>query len=128
VGPIFTDRELDLMGVLWESGPSTAAEVQTALANKGIPLAYNTVLTVLRILESKGNVDHQAEGRAHRFRSRIDRIEAGAHALTRTLDRLFEGSAEALVVQLVQRPSLTRKELKRMRKVIKQQLESKRRG
>jgi BlaI family transcriptional regulator, penicillinase repressor len=116
------------MAVLWDSGPSTAAEVQTALASKGIPLAYNTVLTVLRILEGKGNVDHQEEGRAHRFRSLVDRNEAGASALTRTLDGLFDGSAEALVAQLVQRPSLTRKELKRMRKVIKQQLESRRRG
>ena len=124
----FTDRELDLMAVLWDSGPSTAAEVQAALANQGIQLAYNTVLTVLRILEAKGNVDHLEEGRAHRFRSVVDRNEAGASALTRTLDRLFDGSAEALVAQLVQRPSLTRKDLKRLRKLIKQQLESRRRA
>ena len=116
------------MAVLWDSGPSTAAEVQTALANQGIQLAYNTVLTVLRILEAKGNVDHLDEGRAHRFRSVVSRNEAGASALTRTLDRLFDGSAEALVAQLVQRPALTRKDLKRMRKVIKQQLESRRRA
>jgi BlaI family transcriptional regulator, penicillinase repressor len=114
------------MAVLWDSGPSTAAEVQAALANQGIPLAYNTVLTVLRILEAKGNVDHLEEGRAHRFRSVVDRTEAGASALTRTLDRLFDGSAEALVAQLVQQPGLTRKDLKRLRKVIKQQLESRR--
>jgi BlaI family penicillinase repressor len=126
VSLVFTDRELDVMAVLWESGPSTAAEVQAALENKGIPLAYNTVLTVLRILEGKGNVDHQEEGRAHRFRSVVDRNEAGATALTRTLDRLFDGSAEALVAQLVRRPSLTRKDLKRLRKVIKQQLQSRR--
>ena len=126
MGLAFTDRELDLMAVLWDSGPSTAAEVQTALENKGIPLAYNTVLTVLRILEGKGNVVHQEEGRAHRFRSVVDRAEAGASALTRALDRLFDGSAEALVAQLVQRPNLTRKDLKRLRKVIKQQLQSRR--
>ena len=121
-----TDRELDLMAVLWDSGPSTASEVQAALANQGIQLAYNTVLTVLRILEAKGSVDHLEEGRAHRFRSVVDRSEAGASALTRTLDRLFDGSAEALVAQLVQRPSLTRKDLKRLRKIIKQQLELRR--
>ena len=119
----FTDRELDLMAVLWDSGPSTAAEAQATLANQGIHLAYNTVLTVLRILEAKGNVDHLEEGRTHRFRSLVNRNEAGARALTRTLDRLFDGSAEALVAQLVQRPSLTRKDLKRLRKIIKQQLE-----
>ena len=123
----FTDRELDLMAVLWDAGPSTAGEVQATLAGRGIPLAYNTVLTVLRILEAKGSVDHLEEGRAHRFRSVVNRNEAGATALTRTLDRLFDGSAEALVTQLVQRPNLTRKELKRLRKVIKQQLELRRR-
>ena len=121
-----TDRELDLMAVLWDSGPSTASEVQAALSNQGIQLAYNTVLTVHRILEAKGSVDHLEEGRAHRFRSVVDRSEAGASALTRTLDRLFDGSAEALVAQLVQRPSLTRKDLKRLRKIIKQQLELRR--
>ena len=124
----FTDRELDLMAVLWDSGPSTAAEVQATLASQGVQLAYNTVLTVLRILEAKGNVDHLEEGRAHRFRSVVARNEAGASALNRTLDRLFDGSAEALVAQLVQRPSLTKKDLKRLRKIIKQQLEWRRRA
>lgn len=121
-----TDRELDLMGVLWDSGPSTAAEVQAALASQGTQLAYNTVLTLLRILEGKGNVDHQEEGRAHRFRALVNRNDAGATALTRTLDRLFEGSAEALVAQLVRDPNLTKKDLKRLRRVIKKRLELRR--
>src|SRR4026207_2108089 len=100
-----TDRELDLMAVLWDSGPSTASEVQAALANQGIQLAYNTVLPGLRSLEAKGSVEHLEEGRAHRFRSVVDRSEAGASALTRTLDRLFDGSAEAPVAPLAPRPS-----------------------
>ena len=114
------------MGVLWDSGPSTAAEVQAALASQGTQLAYNTVLTLLRILEGKGNVDHQEEGRAHRFRALVNRNDAGATALTRTLDRLFEGSAEALVAQLVRDPNLTKKDLKRLRRVIKKRLELRR--
>lgn len=121
----FTERELDLMAVLWAQGPSTAAEVRQALAGHGIDLAYNTVLTLLRILEDKGHVDHEEEGRAHRFRAAVKRKEAGASALTRTLD-LFGGSAEALVVQLVQQPGLSKKDLKRLRRVIKDQLELKR--
>jgi predicted transcriptional regulator len=122
----FTDRELDLMAVLWDSGPSTAAEVRETLAGRGVDLAYNTVLTLLRILEGKGHVDHQEEGRAHRFRAAVRRKEAGASALTRTLDRMFGGSAEALVAQLVQQPDLTRKDLKRLRRVIKEQLQFRR--
>lgn len=121
----FTERELDLMAVLWNQGPSTAAEVRQALAGHGIDLAYNTVLTLLRILEDKGHVDHEEEGRAHRFRAAVKRKEAGASALTRTLD-LFGGSAEALVAQLVQQPGLSKKDLKRLRRVIKDQLELKR--
>ena len=122
----FTDRELDLMAVLWDLGPSTAAEVRQALADRGVDLAYNTVLTLLRILEDKGHVDHEEEGRAHRFRAVVKREEAKASALTRTLDRMFGGSAEALVVELVQRPAVSKKDLKRLRRIIKEQLQFRR--
>ena len=57
----FTDRELDVMGVLWERGASTVAEVQTSLHDE---LAYTTVLTILRTLEEKGHVSHEEAGRA----------------------------------------------------------------
>jgi predicted transcriptional regulator len=122
----FTERELDLMAVLWDLGPSTAAEVRQVLGDQGVDLAYNTVLTLLRILEDKGHVDHQEEGRAHRFRAAVKRKEAGASALTRTLDRMFGGSAEALVAQLVQQRGMSKKDLKRLRRVINEQLELKR--
>lgn len=122
----FTERELDLMTVLWDSGPSTAAEVRDSLAEQSVDLAYNTVLTLLRILEGKGYVDHQEEGRAHRYRAVVKRREAGATALTRTLDRLFGGSAEALVAQLVQQRDLSKKDVKRLRRILKEQFELKR--
>jgi BlaI family penicillinase repressor len=124
----FTERELDIMAVLWDQGPSTAAEVRDALAGHGLDLAYNTVLTLLRILEAKGHVDHKEEGRAHRFRAAVKRKEAGASALTRTLDRMFGGSAEALLTQLVQQPRLSKKDLKRLRRVVKEELDYRRSG
>ena len=65
--PTFTDRELDIMAILWERGPSTVAEVRERLSDE---LAHNTVLTVLRVLEDKGYVSHTEEGKAHRFRAR----------------------------------------------------------
>jgi BlaI family penicillinase repressor len=126
VAVAFTDRELDLMAVLWDLGPSTAAEVRVALADQGVDLAYNTVLTLLRILEDKAHVDHEEEGRAHRFRAVVKREEAKASALTHTLDRMFGGSAEALVVELVQRPAVSKKDLKRLRRIIKEQLQFRR--
>jgi BlaI family transcriptional regulator, penicillinase repressor len=124
VSVAFTERELDLMAVLWDRGPSTAAEVREALSGQGLDLAYNTVLTLLRILEDKGRVDHKEEGRAHRFRAAVKRKEAGASALRRTLDRMFGGSAEALVAQLVQQRGLSREDLKKLRRVVDEQLAS----
>ena len=58
---VFTDRELDIMDVLWEHGPSTVADVRDRLP---VDLAYTTVLTILRTLEEKGHVGHESEGRA----------------------------------------------------------------
>jgi predicted transcriptional regulator len=126
VSALFTERELDLMAVLWDEGPSTAGEVQKALADRDVELAYNTVLTLLRILEDKGHVDHKEEGRAHRFRAAVRRQEAEASALTRTLDQMFGGSAVTLVAQLVQERGLSKKDLKRMRRIVNARLESKR--
>ncbi|HEY8833033.1 MAG TPA: BlaI/MecI/CopY family transcriptional regulator [Gemmatimonadaceae bacterium] len=120
----FTERELDIMAVLWDRGPSTAAEVRAILAGEGVDLAYNTVLTQLRILEDKGHVDHKEEGRAHRYRPLVKRKEARASALSRTLDRLFGGSAEALVTQLVQHRGLSKDELKGLRRVVDEELGS----
>lgn len=124
----FTDRELDIMAVLWDLGPSTAAGVRGALAEQGVDLAYNTVLTLLRILQDKGHVDHREEGRTHRFRAAVKRKEAGASALKRTLGRMFGDSAEALLTELVQDPRLSKKDLKKLRRVVNAQLEWRRSG
>ena len=75
----FTDRELDVMSVLWDLGDATVTEVRQRLADK---LAYTTVLTVLRTLEQKGYVDHTGEGRAHRYHPLVKReaVSAGKPA------------------------------------------------
>ena len=70
---VLHDRELDLMEVLWERGSATAAEVRDALKD---PLAYNTVLTILRRMEDKGYLRHEEEGRAHRYIPLIEREQA----------------------------------------------------
>ena len=114
------------MVVLWDEGPSTAGEVRKVLADRELDLAYNTVLTLLGILEDKGYVDHKEEGRAHRFRAAVRRQEAEASALRHTLERMFGGSVEALVAQLVQERGLSKKDLKRLRRIINARLKSKR--
>lgn len=115
----FTERELDIMAVLWERGPSTAAEVRSLLADD---LAHNTVLTMLRILEEKGYVGHAEEGRAHRFHALVAREEAGSSAFGRLVDAVFGGSAEALLTHFVRDRRLTREDLQRIRDVVNERL------
>jgi predicted transcriptional regulator len=105
------DRELDIMGVLWDLGSGTVAEVRTKLP---VDLAYTTVLTILRNLEAKELVSHTAEGKAHRYVPRVARTAARRNALARVLDKLFHGSPEQLVAQLVQDEKLSAQDLKRL--------------
>jgi predicted transcriptional regulator len=116
---VFTDRELDVMAVLWEYGPSTVADVRDRLAD---PLAYTTVLTVLRTLEEKGHAGHVEEGRAFRYHALVGRDEAQVSALERLRRRLFGGSTEMLVSHLVADRSLSDKQLERIRKLLNERL------
>ena len=115
----FTDRELDIMAVLWARGPSTVAEVHDAL---GEEIAYKTVLTMLRVLEQKGHVTHTEEGRAHRFKAAVKREDAGASAVDRVLEKIFGGSEELLLTQLVDRRKLGAEEIKRLRRMLDESL------
>ncbi|HET7565226.1 MAG TPA: BlaI/MecI/CopY family transcriptional regulator [Gemmatimonadaceae bacterium] len=109
---VLGDRELDVMGVLWELGSGTVAEVRDALP---ADLAYTTVLTILRNLEAKGFVSHETEGKAHRYSPRVARQTARRTALARLIDKLFHGSPEQLLAQLVEDRTLTAEDLRRMR-------------
>src|SRR5512143_3737107 len=116
----FTERELDVMGVLWEAeGGATVAEVRDRLADE---LAYTTVLTVLRTLEEKGYVAHEEEGKAYRYRPLVGREAAGTSALRRLVRKVFRGSPELLLTQLVSDRGLTREELERMRQLLEERL------
>ncbi len=117
--PTFTDRELDVMGELWTLSSATVAEVQRRLQDK---LAYTTVLTILRTLEQKGYVGHEEEGRAHRYKPLVKRQAAGARALRRMVDKLFQGSPELLLTQLVSERGLSAAELRRLRRLLDERL------
>ena len=117
----FTDRELDVMAVLWDRGSATVAEVRERLPDD---LAYTTVLTVLRTLEEKGHVGHRGEGKAHRSFPLVERRVAGRSALTRLIDTVFNGSPELLLTQLVSDRELSDDELKRLRKLMDARLRS----
>jgi predicted transcriptional regulator len=121
----FTDRELDVMAVLWDRGPSSVAEVRAALEDA---LAYTTVLTVLRTLEEKGSVGHQEEGRAYRYHALVAREAAGRSALRRMLGKLFAGSPEMLLTQLVDERGMAPDELTRLRALLDARIDERREG
>ena len=111
----FTDREIDVMQVLWDRGPSVVAEVRDGLADD---LAYTTVLTILKTLEAKGYVGREEEGRGHRYFAAVKQQAAQDSALRRMTSKLFRGSAELLFTRLVSDKSLSAAELRRMRQLL----------
>jgi BlaI family transcriptional regulator, penicillinase repressor len=111
----FTDREAEVMEVLWGSGPSLVAEVRAALKDE---LAYTTVLTVLRMLESKGYVNHKQEGRGHRYFATVKQQAAQKSALQHLTHKLFKGSAELLFTRLVADQKLSAEQIRNMRKLL----------
>lgn len=110
-----TDREADVMQALWDHGPSLVAEVRERLSDK---LAYTTVLTVLRTLESKGYVNHAEEGRGHRYFASVRQQTARKNALQHLTDKLFKGSAELLFSHLVSDQKLSPEQIRRMRQLL----------
>ena len=115
--PALTDGELRIMRVLWETGAATVGDVVQRIEHAPKP-AYNTVLTMLRILEQKGYVAHEIEGRAFVFRALIGRREAQQSALSHVLNRFFDDSPEQLVLNLLGRDDANPSELRRVRSMI----------
>lgn len=112
---LLTDREADVMQVLWEHGPSIVAEVRSHLRDD---LAYTTVLTILRTLESKGYVGHEEEGRGHRYFAAVQQQAARKSALRHLMGKLFEGSSELLLAHLVSDRKLSTEQLERLRNIL----------
>jgi predicted transcriptional regulator len=110
-----TNREADVIHVLWDHGPSLVAEVRDRLADE---LAYTTVLTILRTLESKGYVSHEEEGRGHRYFPLVEQQAAQRSALRHLKQKLFRGSTELLFTHLVSGQKLSPEQIKRMRKLL----------
>ena len=109
------------MDVLWEKGAATVAEVAEALPKK-LGLAYNTVLTTMRILEDKGYLQHTKaqEGRAFVYRPVVSRESASRNAVRLLLGRFFRNSPGALVLNLLEDEDLSDDEIKRIRTLLKE--------
>ena len=117
--PNLTEAELRLMDVVWEKGEATVSEVAEALPRE-LGLAYNTVLTTMRILEEKGFLRHSKskEGRAFVYRAVVGRDEASRTAVRYLVSRFFRNSPELLVLNLLEDEELSAKELRRIRALI----------
>lgn len=125
-----TEAELRLMDVIWSKGSATTvAEVAEALP-KQLGLAYNTVLTTMRILEDKGYVRHtkSKEGRAFLYHPVVGQKEASRNAVRRLLTRFFQNSPEELVLNLLEDEELSEQELTRIRKRISEEVIGEQRG
>ena len=106
-----TPLELEIMQVLWQSGPCTVAEVQPKLQAE---LAYTTVQTMLNVLLRKKKVKRVQEGRAYRYRPAVSRERATGSALSDLVKRMFGGSSEALLMAMVDSRQISAEELARV--------------
>jgi predicted transcriptional regulator len=110
-----TEAELRIMDVLWRKGSGTVQQVMDWLP---ATLAYNSVLTTVRVLERKGFVKHLKDGRAHVYQPLIGRDEASRSEIRHLLGRFFRNSHEALVLNILQDEAINTAELKRLREML----------
>ena len=106
--PALTGLELRIMQVIWRRGASTVSDVQAELKP---PLAYTTVQTMLNILERKGKLRRQLEGRAYVYSARVSRAKVLGHGVRDLIDRMFGGSSEELVMSLLKSRQIDAKKL-----------------
>lgn len=116
--PTLTEGELRLMQILWDKGSGTVSDVAAALPRRR-GLAYNTVLTTLRILEAKGYVGRRKDGRAHVYSPLVDRASARKSALRHLVSRFFDDSPELLVLNLLDDEKVDPEELSRLKAAIR---------
>jgi predicted transcriptional regulator len=114
-----TEAELRLMDVLWMKGASTVQQVLEFLPKKQ-PLAYNSVLTTIRVLEKKGYVKHVKDGRAHVYMPLVGQQEATSSEVRHLVSRFFKNSHELLVLNILQDQSIEAEELARLREMLEE--------
>lgn len=114
--PSLTPLELEIMNVLWETGPANVQTVQARLEARA--LAYTTVQTMLNVLHRKGRVKRQLKDRAYLYKPALSREKAVKHAVGEMLDRFFGGSADSLVLNLLEDRRLTPERLAGLQKLL----------
>ena len=114
-----TEAELRLMDVLWQRGSATVQEVLDSLPADQ-PLAYNSVLTTIRVLEKKGYLGHTKDGRAYVYKPIVERQDATRSEVRHLISRFFKDSHEMLVLNILEDESIDADELRRLRGLLKE--------
>jgi len=112
-----TEAELRIMNVLWLKGSGTVQLILNSLSQKP-PLAYNSVLTTIRVLERKGYVKHSKDGRAHLYAPLVGRKEATRSEIRHLVGRFFKNSHEQLVLNILEDHGIDAEELDRLREML----------
>ena len=112
-----TEAELRIMNVLWDKGSATVHEVLAALPTPPA-VAYNSVLTIIRILENKGYVSHRKDNRAHVYTPKVDRKDATRFEIGHLVSRFFGNSHELLVLNILEDKTIDPDELARLRALL----------
>ena len=118
-----TPLELEIMQVLWQTGPANCQTVQRQLKRE---LAYTTVQTMLTVLHRKGRVKRTLKDKAYIYRPAVSRERFTGHAVRELIDRLFGGSAEGLVMNLLQEKQLTPERLAKLHQLVEEEDDDKR--
>jgi predicted transcriptional regulator len=116
-----TERELEVMHVVWKRGESTVADVRDALAAGGLDRAYTTIATLVRILSDKGFLVQTSSARPFSYRPARSYEEVSRKLLSELVDRVFGGSRELLLVRLMEQKSLTSKERTLLGEILREQ-------
>ena len=114
-----TEAELRIMDVLWQKGAATVQQVLDALPEKPA-LAYNSVLTTIRVLEKKGYLQHKKDGRAHIYVPVVNRKDATRSEIRHLVGRFFKNSEELLMLSLLEDRGIEAQELQRLREMIEE--------
>ena len=112
----FTERELEIMQLLWDRGEATVRDIQEALPGAR---HYNSVLTIIRVLERKNHIEHRQEGRGFVYRPVAPRDESRSRVLAHLIENVFGGSSESVVLNLVETGNLTLDELDQIRRKLR---------
>ena len=120
-----TERELDILKILWENGESTVREVYETIREQ-VPIVQNTVQAMLRTMEEKGLVEHRVDGRAFVYRPTLKRERTTRNMIGRLLDHAFDGAVDQLVESLFSHRKPNAHELERLQELINQQGKTKR--